>query len=280
MLSVAVLAIFDDNCCDGSFSEVPVRRACQAPCDNFALKEVRCDNETASCAFFAAFFCGRSKQESDLLAQVFPRKRGEQGGPFVSTQTSVADEEHLQDAREKQVRSRVLELQSRLMEVFYAWALQGIAMKAVSELAGGLSCEDTAQSTCSSKLWLLFWPDRPPPLFLRPWCPHKGDVRMGLPGWFVFGGEAAFFCQIYNAAAVELAKTCPVCLHALDDFNTVYAGAPLSDALVKYGNSTLNLLRVANATLRSQHVAAVMFNYSQDMRATSARVVQQWKHEP
>ena len=58
--------------------------------------------------------------------------------------------------------------------------------------------------------------------------------------------------QIYNAAAVELAKTCPVCLPALEDFNTVYAGTPLSDALVKYGNSTLNLLRVANATLGSQ----------------------------
>ena len=87
----------------------------------------------------------------------------------------------------------------------------------------------------------------------RATCSSHCHVRMGLPGWFVFGGEAAFFCQIYNAAAVELAKTCPVCLHALDDFNTVYAGAPLSDALVKYGNSTLNLLRVANATLRSQH---------------------------
>ena len=34
------------------------RSAAQAPCDNFALKEVRCDNETASCAFFAAFFVG------------------------------------------------------------------------------------------------------------------------------------------------------------------------------------------------------------------------------
>ena len=51
---------------------------------------------------------------------------------------------------------------------------------------------------------------------------------------------------------MELAKTCPVCLHALEDFNTVYAGTPLSDALVKYGNSTLNLLRVVNTTLSSR----------------------------
>ena len=88
------------------------------------------------------------------------------------------------------------------------------------------------------------------------------DMQLPLPrqadlaSWFALGGvfpcEVASCCQIYNAAAVELAKTCPVCLHALEDFNKVYAGTPLSDALVKYGNSTLNLLRVANATLSSQ----------------------------
>ena len=122
--------------------------------------------------------------------------------------------------------------------------------------------------------------------------------------------DLALCCQIYKTAAAELAKTCPVCLHALEDFNTVYAGAPLSEALVRYGNSTLNLLRVANTTLSSQQKPGsaglsamasnaslllraagassgqgrmwghVVYNFGTVQRsdATSGRAVQQWKH--
>ena len=88
--------------------------------------------------------------------------------------------------------------------------------------------------------------------------------------------DLAVCCQIYKTAAAELAKTCPVCLHALEDFNTVYAGAPLSKALVRYGNSTLNLLRVANTTLSSQQkpgsagLSAMASNASLLLRAAGA----------
>ena len=56
--------------------------------------------------------------------------------------------------------------------------------------------------------------------------------------------------QLYNAAARDLAQTCPVCVHALDAFDGEYAGMLLSEALASYGNSTLRLLGDASAALR------------------------------
>ena len=61
--------------------------------------------------------------------------------------------------------------------------------------------------------------------------------------------DCHFRFQLYNAAVQNLAKTCPLCIQALDAFDAQFTGDLLSDALVKYGNMTLHLLRDANDTL-------------------------------
>ena len=73
-----------------------------------------------------------------------------------------------------------------------------------------------------------------------------------------------FWFQLYNAAARDLAKTCPLCIQALDAFDAQFAGDLLSDALVKYGNMTLHLLRHANDTLgrRDFHKLPAVVNAS------------------